>query len=131
MLIEIQKQCDGVCILHCDGSLVPGPEMDYLETKLDEIRRSRCKRLLIDFRHVAAIGSVGVTFIVCAYCSVTRRPGGQVVLTGVNRNVRHVLDVTQLTTLIPLASDIASGLAMLRSEPHLPPLALPYCSANV
>jgi anti-anti-sigma factor len=131
MLIEIQKQYDGVCILHCDGSLVPGPEMDYLETKLDEIRRSPCKRLLIDFRHVAAIGSVGVTFIVGVYCSVTRRPGGQVVLTGVNRDVRHVLDVTRLTTLIPLASDIASGLAMLRSQPGLPGLALPCSSANV
>ncbi len=65
MLIEIQKQY-GVCILHCEGSLVPGSEMEYLQTRLDEIRRGRCNRLLIDFQHVAAIGSVGVTFIVGA-----------------------------------------------------------------
>jgi anti-anti-sigma factor len=118
MLIEIQKQkqYDGVCVLHCEGSLVPGPEMDYLETKLDEIKRLTCNRLLIDFQNVAAIGSMGITFIVGAYSSVTRRPGGRMVLTGANRFVRRVLDLTQLSTLIPLASDLASGIAMLRAK---------------
>src|SRR6201999_2753321 len=72
-------------------------------------------KLLIDFEHVAAIGSAGVTFIVGVYLSVTRQRGGRIVLTGVNGCVRHVLDLTRLTTLIPLASDLASGLAMLRA----------------
>jgi anti-anti-sigma factor len=134
MLIEIQKQKQyhGVCILHCEGSLVPGAEMDYLQTKLDEIKRLPCHRLLIDFQNVAAIGSMGVTFIVGAYSSVTRQPGGCMVLTGVNRYVRQVLDLTRLSTLIPLAPDLASGLAMLRAEPPLSALSLSNCSsANV
>jgi anti-anti-sigma factor len=132
MLIEIQKQYDGVCILHCKGSLVPGPGMNYLQIKLDEITRLPCNRLVIDFQNVAAIGSVGVTFIVGAYCAVSERPGGRVVLTGVNGNVRHVLDLTRLTRLIPLASDLGLGLATLRTEPHLPSLSLSNCSsANV
>ncbi len=129
MLIEIEEQYDGVCIVHCAGSLVPGPEMDYLQTKLDQIRRLPCNRLLIDFEDVAAIGSAGVTFIVGAYCSVIRRPGGGVVLTGVNRNVRHVLDITRLTRHIPLASDLASGLAILWAEPALASVSLSCSSA--
>ena len=122
MLIEMQKQRRdwGVSILHCEGSLVPGPEMGYLAAKLGEIEGLQFHKLLIDFEHVAAIGSAGVTFIVGVYLSVTRQPvtrqrGGRIVLTGVNGCVRHVLDLTRLTTLIPLASDLASGLAMLRA----------------
>ena len=122
MLIEMQKQRRdwGVSILHCEGSLVPGPETGYLAAKLGEIEGLQLHNLLIDFEHVAAIGSAGVTFIVGIYLSVTRQPvtrqrGGRIVLTGVNGCVRHVLDLTRLTTLIPLASDLASGLAMLRA----------------
>jgi anti-anti-sigma factor len=118
MFIELQQQYDGLCILHCEGSLVPGPEMDYLQTKLDEIKRLACARLAIDFQDVIAIGSMGVTWIVGAYASVTRRPGGRFVLTGVNRHVRQVLDLTRLSTVIPLAPDLASGLAILRSKDH-------------
>ncbi len=128
VLLEIREQHDGVCIVHCEGSLVPGPEMEYLQTRLEAIRRLPCNRLLIDFQHVTAIGSTGVNFIVGACCSVTRRAGARIVLTGVNRYVRQVLDLTRLTTLIPLASNIASGLAMLREESPLPSLSLLSCS---
>lgn len=128
MSIEIQDKYDCVYVLHCEGSLVPGPELEYLQTRLDEIKRLACTRLLIDFQDVAAIGSIGVTFIVGAYSSVTGQPGGCIVLTGVNQYVRQVLDLTRLSTLIPLASDLAAGLAILRAEPPLPSLSLSNCS---
>jgi anti-anti-sigma factor len=115
MLIDIE-QYDRVCILHCKGRFVAGPEMDYMQTKMDDIKRLACAKVLADFQDVTAIGSMGVTFIVGTYTSVVRKPGGRFVLAGVNPLVRHVLDLTRLSTVIPLAPDLASGLAVLQAE---------------
>ena len=124
MFIEIRQQYDGICILHCEGSLVPGPEVEYLQAKLGELKKLACARLVVDFRHVTSIGSMGVTFIVSAYTCVVRRPGGRFLLTGVNPRVRHVLDLTRLATVIPLESGLASGLAILHGLAPMPPPTL-------
>jgi anti-anti-sigma factor len=118
MLIDI-KQYDRVCVLHCKGRFVAGPEMEYMQTKMDDIKRLACARVLADFQDVSSLGSMGVTFIVGIYTSVMRKPGGRFVLTGASPHVRHVLDLTRLSTVIPLAADLASGLAVLRAEASL------------
>lgn len=118
MLIEIEQR-DRVCILRCKGRFVAGTEMEYLQTKSDEIKRLACIRVLADFEEVTAIGSMGVAFVVGAYTSVVRRPGGRFVLAGANPLVQHVLDLTRLSSVVPMAADVASGLAMLRSDAPL------------
>jgi anti-anti-sigma factor len=123
MLIEIEHR-DRVCILRCKGRFVAGPEMEYMQTKLDDIKRLACTRVLADFQDVSSIGSMGVAFIVGAYTSVVRRPGGRFVLAGVSPHVQHVLDLTRLSTVIPQASDLASGLAVLRADAPMGPLTL-------
>lgn len=121
MQIDIE-QGDRVCILHCKGRLVVGPEMDYLQTKMDEIKRLACTNVLADFQEVSAIGSMGVAFVVGIYTSVVRRPGGRFVLAGANPLVLHVLDLTRLSAVIPLAPDLASGLAILRADAPMGPM---------
>jgi anti-anti-sigma factor len=121
--IEIE-QYNRVCILHCKGRFVAGPEMEYMQTKLDEIKRLACDKVVADFQEVTAIGSMGVAFIVGAYASAVQKPGGHFVLAGVNPLVKHVLDLTGLGTVIPQASDLASGLEVLRAEAPTGPMAL-------
>jgi anti-anti-sigma factor len=124
MLINIE-QYDRICILRCKGRFVAGPEMEYMQTKMDDIKRLACAQVLADFQDVTAIGSMGVAFIVGTYTSVIRKPGGRFVLTGVTPLVRHVLDLTRLSTVIPLASDVASGMATLRADAQMGTMALP------
>jgi anti-anti-sigma factor len=124
MLIEIEHYYS-VCILHCEGRFVAGPEMEYIQAKLDEVKRLACNRVLADFQGVSSLGSIGVTFIVGVYTSVIRRAGGRFVLAGANPHVRHVLDLTGLGAVIPLAADLASGLAVLGAEGPTAPPALP------
>jgi anti-anti-sigma factor len=97
--------------------------MEYMQTKLDEIKRLVCIKVLADFEHVTAIGSMGVAFVVGIYTSVMRKPGGRFVLAGVTPLVYHVLDLTRLSTVIPLAPDLASGLAGLRTEAAVQPIS--------
>ena len=128
MIIEIEQQND-LCIVRCAGRFIAGPELEYLHTKMDEIKQLNIRRLLLDFREVAALGSMGVTFIVGLYTSVIKRPGGRFVLAGIAPIVRHVLDLTRLTTVLPIATDVASGLAAL-SEPNSGATLLTNASAG-
>jgi len=112
VLIEIEHK-DHVCILRCQGRFVSGREMEYMQTKLDEIKRMTCTTVVADFEQVSSIGSMGVGFLVGAYTSVIKKPGGRFLLAGASPSVRHILDLTRLNTVIPLASDLTSGLAVL------------------
>ena len=121
MLIDIEHG-DCICILHCKGRFVAGPGREYMQTKMDDIKSLAYTKVLADFQEVTSIGSMGVTFIVGTYASVMRRRGGRFVLAGVSPRVQHVLDLTRLSTVIPLASDLASGLEVLWAEVPMGPL---------
>jgi anti-anti-sigma factor len=123
MLINIEHY-DCVCILRCKGRFVAGPEMDYMQTKLDDIKKLACTKVLADFQDVSSVGSMGVTFIVGIYTSVVRKPGGRFVLVGASLQVKHVLELTRLNTVIPQASDVASGLSALGVKDAMDSVAL-------
>ena len=118
MFIDIEQH-DRYCILRCKGRFVAGPEMEYMQTKMDDIKRLACNKVLADFQEVTAVGSMGVAFIVGVYTSVIRKPCGRFVLAGAGPQVRHVLELTGLHAIIPQTSDLESGLAVLETEASL------------
>ena len=113
MLIEL-SQIDDVCILRCEGRFVTGTDPEFLRGKLDELKRQDCGKVLVDFRDVISIGSTAIGFIVAIYSSVTKNPDGRFVLVAPQPRVREVLDLTRLSSILPMAGDIASGMAALR-----------------
>jgi anti-anti-sigma factor len=115
MLIEIEHGYE-VCILRLSGRFLSGEEPGYASHKADEITSHDCNNMLVDLRELRSIGSMGIGFVVGVYISVTKRSRGRFVLVGANRRVREVLDLTRLSTIIPLATDLPSGLAALRDE---------------
>jgi anti-anti-sigma factor len=113
VLIEL-NQIDDVCILRCEGRFVTGTDPEYLRAKSDELKRLACDKVLLDFRDVISIGSTAIGFLVAIYSSVTKDPDGRFVLVGSQPRVREVLDLTRLSSILPMAADIASGMAALR-----------------
>jgi anti-anti-sigma factor len=113
MLIEV-RQKDDICLVRCGGHFLTA-DHEYLRAKKDEIKGSNCKKVLADFSDVTEIGSAGIGFIVGVYTS-TKHSGGHFVLVGLRPRVREVLDITSVSTVIPLAADIASGLVALCDE---------------
>jgi len=112
--IEIERQGD-VCILRCHGSLLAGLDADYVQAKIEEFKQLKCNRVLADLRNVPCIGSSGIAFIVGVYTSIVRTSGGRFVVTGAGPMVQRVLEITRLSTVIPLAADLGSGLEALRA----------------
>ena len=113
MEIDLEHH-DDVCILRITGRLAPGADEETLSEKASEIKQQRCARLLGDFREVPWIGSMGIGFVVGLHAALREVPGGRFVLVGASPKVRHVLDITRVSTIILLADDLDSGLAALR-----------------
>ncbi|PYU25257.1 MAG: hypothetical protein DMG32_12385 [Acidobacteria bacterium] len=114
MVIEV-KQKDDVCFLRCEGRFVTGTDPEYLRIKRDEIKALNCKKVLADFSEVSDVGSAGIGFIVGVYTS-TKNSDGRFILVGLRPRVREVFDLTRVSGVIPLATDITSGLAILCGE---------------
>ncbi len=114
MVIEVEQKGE-VCLLRCEGRFVAGTDPQYLRAKRDEVNRLHCKKVLADFREVSDIGSAGIGFIVGIYTSV-RDSGGRLIVVGLRPRVRELFDLTRVSTIIPLAPDVASGLAVLGKE---------------
>src|ERR1700730_1562691 len=112
MLIEVERQ-DDVCILRFKGRFVTGMDPIHLQAKMDEIKSQACTKVLADLRELMSIGSTGIGVLVRIYTSVTTRPDGRFVAVGSNQRVLEVFDLTHLNRVIPLVSDLESGLAML------------------
>lgn len=127
MLIEI-KHGDEVCIARLSGHLRSGVDLDYVRDKADEIRSHDCHNMLADLRELQSIGSIGMGFVVGVYVYVIKRSGGgRFMLVGANQSVRAVLDLTRLSTIIPLVADLPSGLAALRGQGPAAPGARRRC----
>ena len=115
MLIEVEHG-DDVCVLRLSGHFRSGEGLGYMRDKANEIRSHDCNNMLADFRE-KSIGSMGMGFVVGVYVYVTKRAGGgRFVLVGANQRVCAVLDLTRLSTIIPMAADLPSGLAALRGQ---------------
>lgn len=112
MLIDIHYR-EEIWILECQGRFEAGEDPEYLDSRLDELRILQPLRVLADFRQVTSIGSTGLGFLVCLFKLVTRHPRGRFALVAPNDRVRRVLDITKLDTVIPIAENLESGMAML------------------
>lgn len=115
MQIEL-NQIDDVCILRFEGRFTTGSDPEFLRGKLEEIKKQGCAKVLADFRDVISVGSTAIGFLVAVYSSVTKNPDGRFVLVGPQPRVREVLDLTRLSSILPMAGDIASGMAALRGS---------------
>jgi len=111
ILIKIELLGD-LCLLHFTGRLHASAPTDYLDAKMEEIKTLACTKFLANFEDVTSLDCGGLSFIIRLY----KTSGGRLVLMKTQPHVREVLDVTRVSTVIPLAADMESALAALRDE---------------
>ena len=115
MSFEIERR-DDVCLLRIGGRLASDPDANYLRMKAQEIKSRGCRKLIADIRELDSIGSSGIGFFVELYTSATKDTAGRFVLVGASMRVLEVLTITRLNTIIPMAEDLAAGLAFCARE---------------
>ena len=113
-------QLDDLCILQVNGPLTFGHQLEDLRRVKQEMARRNCTKLLVDISAVACLTSIEIGLLVGLYSSILGTANGRYVLVGPNPRVRRILDLTRLSSIIPIAADPASGVAILREQPVLP-----------
>jgi anti-anti-sigma factor len=113
MLIDFEYRGD-VCILRPKGRFVTGLDAAYLHSKTEEVRNSGRRKVMADFRDVPYVDSTGIGFLVGVYTTVTNA-GGRFVIVGPRERVREVLDLTRLSSVMPIAADEEAGMEFLHA----------------
>ena len=114
MLVEFQVDGE-ICILRLTGRFATGQDTAYLREQSEELKRSGCTRVLVDFRDVAYIDSTGIGFLIGVYTSVIKSPGGAFGICSPNHKVREVLELCRLHTIFPIYPDEAAALTALKA----------------
>jgi hypothetical protein len=57
--IEIEQR-DGICILHCSGGFDAGADFEQVQSKMDDIKRLNCTKVVADFSELQSLGSSGI-----------------------------------------------------------------------
>ena len=116
MLSVDLEQHGEICIARFRGRITAGSDCEDVSAKTERIKELACAKLLVDFSQVHSIGSTGIGFLVGLYISMRKKPEGAFVLTGVNARVRDVLDLTRLSSILPMAANVAVGLEFLKGR---------------
>lgn len=106
---------EAVCILRLEGRFATGGDWDYLNSKTGELVAAGCRNVIADFSSVPYIDSAGLGFVVQLYRRFTRERGGQFALLNPNPRVRQALDITRLTSVLPIFEGEQTALAAMKN----------------
>lgn len=104
-----QRSAGGVVIFELHGRLVYEEGDEVLRDCVSSLIRTGPRSLLVDLQDVNYVDSAGIGAIVEAYLKLTRR-GGELKLLAPSDHVRHVLDITRLTTILEVYDEEAAAL---------------------
>jgi anti-anti-sigma factor len=116
--IALERQ-DDVCILTLMGRFASGANPEQLRSYSDQVKNQGLTKVLVDLRDLSSIGSTGMGFLAGLYTSIVKLPGGKFVLVGSNQRVREAFELTRLDTILPMAANVATGLAALNGDAPL------------
>jgi anti-anti-sigma factor len=113
-----KSQCENpenVTILDVRGRVVFGDAADSFKAELIKLAGNSPCDVIVNFAEATQIDSSGIGPLVQSYVTLTRG-GGTLIILSPTGSVREVLEVTHLSTAIPVYTDEAAALASLRSS---------------
>lgn len=85
-----------------------------IETKFTAVTASESAKIIVDLSGVEFIASIGIGVIVLEVNALLLR-GGRLVLLNPQKNVRDALEVTLITNIALVATDLDAAITMLES----------------
>lgn len=104
--LEIERVDQGVLSLH--GPLT----MENVSPFLNAVRRENSSTMILDFSNVPYVDSSGLGSLVSAYTSCLKT-GRRVALTGVNKRVMKVFEITKVEPIFLMFPTMAEALEAL------------------
>ena len=114
MLLQIEEhESDGgIMIVGMAGKLALGRESQRVEQTVDDLVKKSAKKVIFDLTKVDYIDSAGIGLLALASGKIREAGGKLVVVAGAGR-VLDMLKLTQMTSVITVAGDVAAAQAEL------------------
>ncbi len=110
------RQHDDVLILDLDGPLTIGVGAEKLRGAMNQAVVEGSQKILLNLQHVSRIDSTGLGELV-AGVKLAERFGSAVKLVRVGRQVKHILDLSQLLPLFEFYEDEVEALKHFDEAP--------------
>ena len=112
MLLEIaERQVEpDITVVELSGKLELGSESQRIETLIEELVKRGSRRVVLDMSAVAHIDSAGIGMVALA-AGRLRESGGKLVVVAPGGRVLHLLNLTQMNTIVTVCSTSADGVA--------------------
>jgi anti-sigma B factor antagonist len=104
----------GAVVLHCSGRLVFRDEADALSTMLGEVLPS-VRKMVVNLADVKSVDSAGLGELVLLHMWADAA-GYSLKLACPNASVRHLLELTNLVSVLDVYSSVAEAVSAMRHE---------------
>ena len=111
MTTQIRQQ-DGIRILEPNGRIVGSAASELRKTLVGQITSDDDPRMLISFKNVHRIDSIGLSVLVEAHIAVTRKKG-RIGIVHIGEHVRNVIVITRIVHLFEIFDSEASAVLAL------------------
>lgn len=110
---------DKATVIHLKGR-IDGPAAEYLLTTLSSLIETDKILLVVDFKDLKFIGSVGLRALLA--CDRKLKPKtGQLHLCNLSRDIAEVFEITAFTELFPIHADLDQALAKINGDSSTAP----------
>jgi anti-sigma B factor antagonist len=96
-LYTVTSKREGVIVVYCNGSLVFGEESTAMRSLVKDLLKE-CPYAVLDLKEVVRIDSGGLGTLVSLFATA-RNAGGAIKLSGADRRVNELLQMTKLHVL--------------------------------
>ena len=103
--IETRRIDPDITVLALTGKITMGRECQKVEQTVKDLLQQNFKKLIFDITAVDHIDSTGVGILAYGFGAVTRA-GGILRVVGAGGKVLHVLQITRLTSVLPMCDSI-------------------------
>jgi anti-sigma B factor antagonist len=118
MSLKITQTIAGdVTILKCDGRITLGVD-PALRSRVEAAMQGGAKDIVLDLTGLDYVDSSGIGSLVSSF-TFARNSGGRLVLVGLNKKVKDLLQITKLYTVFQMFENTDAALASLRGDTAL------------
>lgn len=115
------RLCQNVFVLHCQGRIVAGEEVNTLEKALEETSRE-VPRIVLQVQEVDRLDSLGIGLLV-RYATRLRKRGGDIRLAAPPPFILSLLKLTMLTSLLQVCATEEDALQSFTKHSSAPDAA--------
>jgi anti-sigma B factor antagonist len=107
------RQEFGVTIIEMSGDLVDRSQAADLVKEFDALIQNKQLKYIFDLAELKYMNSTGLNVLINLFTR-TRREGGEVIISNVNKKINELLLITKLTSLFMITDNIEKAVAKLK-----------------